>query len=494
MNAPVVVGDVVAGKYRIDGALGRGGMGMVFSASHLFLPQRVAIKFLLASDSPGSVERFLREARAAVRLKGEHVVRVLDVGQQPSGLPYIVMEHLEGRDLSDVLYERGRLGVAEAVEYVLQACLAMAEAHALGIVHRDLKPANLFLTTAPDGTEQVKVLDFGISKELPSGTEEGPASLTQPHELLGSPIYMSPEQMRASRVIDARVDIWALGALLYRCVTGYPPFQALSFTELVLEVTGSKPRRPSEFRPDLPPALEAAVLRCLEKDPAERFPNVADLARAIAPFAAPGAQGLAERVGRVLRISLAPPREAGDTGRRASESGRFSEEATCISGSPVFEDAGSAPTERVVTGSAHDARPTRPALRGKAYVVAAGVLVVTAVVVGAVALGGMRPSPAEDAAHAAGHDGAGASGQRAPADPAPPAVETAPVAPIAAASVPSSGLSASAPSGAAPAATPRAVAAASPRHSGRTPPAPSTPPAPPAGTPTGAHPFDIEIK
>ncbi len=208
MKPPVVEGDVIAGKYRVDRAVGRGGMGIVVAASHLFLPQRVAIKLLLSTESPALVQRFLREARAVVRLKGEHVVRVFDVGELGSGIPHIVMEYLEGEDLSDVLRARGTLSVVDAADYVLQACLAMAEAHAAGIVHRDLKPANLFLTTTPGGATLIKVLDFGVSKEVPGSTEGVGGSLTQTREMLGSPIYMSPEQMRSSRSVDARSDVW----------------------------------------------------------------------------------------------------------------------------------------------------------------------------------------------------------------------------------------------------------------------------------------------
>ncbi|WP_437652757.1 protein kinase domain-containing protein [Sorangium sp. So ce1182] len=307
MNAPVVEGEVIAGKYRVDRVVGRGGMGMVVAASHLFLPQRVAIKLLLSDDSPALVQRFLREARAAARLKGEHVVRVLDVGELGSGVPYIVMEFLEGEDLSDVIRARGQLDVAEAADYVLQACVAMAEAHAAGIVHRDLKPANLFLTTAPGGAKLIKVLDFGISKEMPSGGEGGGASLTQTREVLGSPIYMPPEQMRSSRSVDARSDIWALGAMLYRALVGRPPFEAPALAELVLQVASAEPVPPSALRSDLPLELEGVILHCLQKDPARRPQTVADLALALAPFAPAGGQERAERAARILRAPPAAP-------------------------------------------------------------------------------------------------------------------------------------------------------------------------------------------
>ncbi|WP_437318591.1 protein kinase domain-containing protein [Sorangium sp. So ce385] len=312
MNPPVVQGEVIAGKYRVDRVLGRGGMGIVVAASHLLLPQRVAIKLLLSDEgeSPSLSQRFLREARAVVRLKGEHVVRVLDVGELDSGVPYIVMEYLEGEDLSEVLRARGPLGVLDAVDYVLQACVAMAEAHAAGIVHRDLKPANLFLATTPGGAKLIKVLDFGISKELPSGAEGGGASLTQTREMLGSPIYMSPEQMRSSRSVDARADIWALGAILYRLLVGRPPFEAMALTELVLQVASAEPARPSELRSDIPAGLERVILHCLQKDPAHRPQTVAELALALAPFAPAGGQERAERAARILSAPPEAPRPA----------------------------------------------------------------------------------------------------------------------------------------------------------------------------------------
>ncbi|WP_437877315.1 serine/threonine-protein kinase [Sorangium sp. So ce513] len=316
MNAPVVEGDVIAGRYRVDRVLGRGGMGMVVAASHLVLPHRVAIKLLVSADNPALVQRFLREARAAARLEGEHVVRVLDVGELGSGIPYIVMEYLEGEDLSDVLRARGPLGVTEAADYVLQACVAMAEAHAAGIVHRDLKPANLFLTTRPGGAKLIKVLDFGISKEL----RDGGVALTRTWEMLGSPVYMPPEQMRSSRSVDARSDIWALGAILYRLLTGQPPFEAPALAELMLLVATAEPVPPSALRSDLPPGLERVILHCLQKDPAHRPQTVAELAFALVPFASAGGQERAERAARILAAPPAPSRPGGSTSRPGADS------------------------------------------------------------------------------------------------------------------------------------------------------------------------------
>ncbi|WP_437280087.1 serine/threonine-protein kinase [Sorangium sp. So ce375] len=389
MKVPVVEGDVIAGKYRVDRVLGRGGMGIVVAASHLFLPHRVAIKLLLSDESPALVQRFLREARAVVRLKGEHVVRVFDVGEHGSGVPYIVMEYLEGEDLSDVLRARGTLGVVEAADYVLQACVGMAEAHAAGIVHRDLKPANLFLTTTPGGTKLIKVLDFGVSKEVPGSTEGAGGSLTQTREMLGSPNYMSPEQMRSSRSVDARSDVWALGSLLYRLLVGQPPFDAPGLAELVLQVATAEPIRPTALRSDIPPEIEAVILHCLQKDPARRPQTVADLARALAPFAPAGGQERAERAARIL----------GAGAPAASPSAGSVPPPRPVSGPP------SAPSGAMVsllpTARGLARTPAPPASRGILGVALGAVVIAVLALVlwGAVALSGRAPE--EAALHAA---------------------------------------------------------------------------------------------
>jgi serine/threonine protein kinase len=278
----LVAGDILAGKYRVENVLGVGGMGMVVAAMHLQLEQRVAIKCMLP-EALGNVEatqRFLREARAAVKLRSEHVCRVFDVGTLDNGSPYMVMEHLEGTDLDGVLHQRGAIPVNLAVEYVLQACEAVAEAHALGIVHRDLKPGNLFLTYRPDGTPFVKVLDFGISKAI--GVD---LNVTRTTTVMGSPAYMSPEQMRSTKLVDGRTDIWALGIILYQLVSGKVPFQAETFTELCLKVAMD----PLPAMPPLPygtpSGFEAVVRRALEKDQALRFSTVSELAQSLMPYA-----------------------------------------------------------------------------------------------------------------------------------------------------------------------------------------------------------------
>jgi serine/threonine protein kinase len=293
-------GQVLAGKYKVERVLGQGGMGVVVSAMHLHLGQRVAIKFLHQQATQEVVARFLREARAAVRLKSEHVARVLDVGEFDNGAPYMVMEYLEGKDLSQVVHGQGPLPITEAIEHVLHACEAIAEAHCLGIVHRDLKPANLFLTKAADGSHTVKVLDFGISKTADGATEGDGMHLTQTTAVLGSPLYMSPEQLRSARDADVRSDIWALGVILYQLVTGTVPFNTSVFTDLIMMVNMQDPPPPSAHRAGIPPGLEAAILRCLYKKPDERFQNIGELAWAIVEYGPPDARISAERITRTL--------------------------------------------------------------------------------------------------------------------------------------------------------------------------------------------------
>jgi len=273
MYAP---GTVIAQKYWVERVLGEGGMGVVLAATHLQLGQRVALKFLRAGPAPDAeaVERFLREARAAVRLKSEHVCRVVDLGTE-DGAPYIVMEHLDGHDLASVLTKAGPLPVTLAVDHVLQACLALAEAHGLGMVHRDLKPSNLFLTRRPDGTALIKVMDFGIAKA--HGRMD--ARLTDSAAIMGSPSYMAPEQLKSARDVDARADVWSLGVVLFELVTRRRPFDAPSIAEIAAKVTLDPP----EALPlALPRGFPEVVLRCLEKDKTRRYRSVGDLALALA--------------------------------------------------------------------------------------------------------------------------------------------------------------------------------------------------------------------
>ncbi len=294
-------GDVLAGKYRIERVLGRGGMGVVVSAVHIRLDERVAIKFLLpgALENADATGRFDREARLAAKIKSEYVARVTDVGTLDSGAPYMVMEHLEGSDLGQLLRTRKRLPIDEALTYILQVCEVLAEAHALGIVHRDLKPGNLFLTKRADGTSIIKVLDFGISKIMDGASSEA-ASLTATDTVLGSPIYMSPEQMTAPKTVDTRADIWSLGATLFMLITGRPPFDGESMAQVCGMILLGKPPSLLELLPDAPPALAEAVNRCLTRPREERYATIAELAHALADVAPPAARISAERAQRVL--------------------------------------------------------------------------------------------------------------------------------------------------------------------------------------------------
>jgi serine/threonine protein kinase len=294
-------GDVLAGKYRIDKVLGAGGMGVVVAAHHIHLDDRVAIKFLLpeALANRDMVARFAREAQAAVKIKSEHVARVTDVGTLENGAPYMVMEYLDGSDLSAWLLERGALPIEQAVEFVLQACEAIAEAHSLGIVHRDLKPANLFVIRRPDGGLSVKVLDFGISKR--TGLSGSAGSMTRTAAIMGSPLYMSPEQMQSSKDTDTRSDIWALGIILYELLTGDAPFTADTMPELVLKIVSAPPPLLRAVKPDAPVGLERVILRCLERDRATRYRDVAELAAALVEYAPKRARVSLERISGILK-------------------------------------------------------------------------------------------------------------------------------------------------------------------------------------------------
>ncbi len=295
--SPVGPGDVLADKYKVERVLAIGGMGVVVAARHLHLDERYAIKFLQpdALSNVEAVNRFAREARAAVRIKSEHVARVIDVGTLEVGGPFMVMEYLEGEDLSTRIERSGRMPIMEAVDLILQACEAIAEAHALGIVHRDLKPGNIFLTERADGTGCVKVLDFGISK-VDSRISRVQAELTAATAVMGSPLYMAPEQMRASRDIDARVDIWALGMILYECISGQAAFDAESIPEICLKIYNDPPPSIRAARPEVSEQLERVIEKTLEKDPAKRYATIGDLANALLAFGPHRARISVERV------------------------------------------------------------------------------------------------------------------------------------------------------------------------------------------------------
>jgi serine/threonine protein kinase len=300
-------GQLLAGKYRVERVLGEGGMGVVLAAKHEGLNTDVAIK-LLRENAMGQTDvlgRFLREARAAVSLKSEHVARVFDVGNLEDGRPYIVMERLVGRDFGEVIEQEPAMPVPQAIDYVLQACEAIAEAHSMGIVHRDLKPKNLFLTHAAHGRPLVKVLDFGISK-IDTTLAPNEMQLTRTTEVIGSPSYMSPEQLRSARNVDARTDIWALGVILYELLTKRVPFCAETVTELVLVVVTEREPSVRSMRPDVPEGLEQIIGRCLAKLPEHRFQSVLELVQALEPYASGPAFATATERVRALSKATAP--------------------------------------------------------------------------------------------------------------------------------------------------------------------------------------------
>ena len=274
-------GDVIGEKYEVVGVLGRGGMGVVFEAHHKRINQRVALKMLHphVREEPGVLERFEREARAAGQLRSPHIARVLDV-DTATELPFIVMELLDGRDLDDVLAVEGRLAIPVAVDYVLQALVGIREAHSLGIIHRDLKPANLFLSNDGGDAPMIKILDFGISKI----TTEVDGRLTAAMTTLGSPVYMSPEQLRDGAEIDARADLWALGVVLFELISGKPP-HAGTVTGVTASIIADRAPLLSSARADAPPELDAVLARALEKDLDKRFQDADEFAAALLPFA-----------------------------------------------------------------------------------------------------------------------------------------------------------------------------------------------------------------
>ncbi len=325
-------GDIVGGKFRVDRVLGEGGMGIVVAATHMQLGQTVALKCMRPEViSPSYTKRFMREARASVKLKSQHAARVIDVGAFEDGTPYIVMEYLDGTDLADLLKKRGRLPVSEAVEYVLQACEAIGEAHSYGIVHRDIKPANLFLAQGPGGAPTIKVLDFGVSKLLdvaaqsdatnPGGRMRNdrprpPAHhqdslVTRATDLLGSPSYMAPEQVLNASAADTRSDIWSLGVILFKLVCGRGPFTAESLGELVQQVMKDRIPTVAELLPDCPPGFSEVVAKCLQRDRLKRFADVPELARALAVYAPQANAPSPERaaiLGASFSYTPAPPR------------------------------------------------------------------------------------------------------------------------------------------------------------------------------------------
>jgi eukaryotic-like serine/threonine-protein kinase len=335
---PLSPGDVVAGRYRVEHAIGAGGMGSVVAARDLRTGAPVAIKCMLPAHVANAEirTRFQREARVTAWLKSEHIARVLDSGEitPPGSLPatYLVMERLEGRDLRALVQLAGTLPLEEAAEYVRQVCEALAEAHALGIVHRDLKPANLFRTLREDDTPVIKVLDFGIAKFHSANVAGDDIEMTAPSMMLGSRAYMSPEQMLDAKRVDARADIWALGVLFFFLLTGMMPFAGDTISEMTMAILHDEPRRLGDLRPDLAPELTAIVGKCLQKVRDRRFSSAVDLARALEPYARPSrSTALGEMGSRTMEL---PPHW-----HDGSVDVRFDETDTTAEPAPLLERA-----------------------------------------------------------------------------------------------------------------------------------------------------------
>jgi tRNA A-37 threonylcarbamoyl transferase component Bud32 len=310
LSSVLVPGNVVAGKFRVERTVGEGGMAVVVAATHIHLEQLVAVKFFrgdLVADQEAAA-RFTREAKAAAQIRSEYVARVLDAGVTEDEIPYIAMEYLEGRALDKVLAEDGRLNVQMAVEIAVQACEGLAEAHARGVVHRDIKPSNLFLVERAHSWQMIKILDFGISKVAPTALSNITTNV-----MMGTPCYMSPEQLRSTATVDQRTDIWSLGATLYELLSGNAPFDpSQGFLDLADAIVLKPLPSLRELRPEIPEGLDGVVARCLAKDRGARFSSAAELAMALLPFAPPRASVHAERAAWIASMFRAP-RQAGRT-------------------------------------------------------------------------------------------------------------------------------------------------------------------------------------
>jgi serine/threonine protein kinase len=286
-----LITDGFGAMFRIEAVLGEGGMGRVYAAHDTNLDRAVAIKVLherFANDGQMAA-RFLREARLMARLSSVNTVRVHGIGRDDQGAPFIVMERASGCDLDALVEARGPLPLDEALEYSRQMCVAIAEAHAHGIVHRDIKPRNVLVGAAATGEPLVKVVDFGVAKEDRPAREEG-SGLTSMSALLGTPEYMSPEQLRSTRDVDHRADIWSLGATLYFMLTGAEPFVAEDLQQLVDRIQHGPTPSVRTLRPDVPPHIDAAIERCFHRDAHGRFRSAGDLAAALT-ISMPGSSG-----------------------------------------------------------------------------------------------------------------------------------------------------------------------------------------------------------
>lgn len=361
------VGDVLASRYRIGQKLGEGGMGIVYAGAHLDLEARVAVKVLqpsLAQDLTARA-RFLREARLAASIEGEHSTRIHDVGVDDRCGPYMVMEHLSGELVSARLSREGKLSVVDATTVVLQVLAVLAEAHSKGLVHRDLKPANLFLVDKPGEAVWVKVLDFGISKLADSKESEarGSTTLTGPRMMLGSPEYMSPEQMRDSARVDSRSDLWACGVILFELLSGKLPFEASSLPDLCARIVADPPR-PLASVDSVPPAVARTLERCLRKDPAQRPQTAYEVAVGLAPYGSESARALLPRIRAWCKVDAALPNSVEARSRRVLLGG-----STLVAAAGVLAFAAASVTSAsspmaASSGSPREVTPLQPLSSG----------------------------------------------------------------------------------------------------------------------------------
>jgi eukaryotic-like serine/threonine-protein kinase len=387
-------GDVIDGKYILERLLGQGGMGAVYAARHRKLGHAVAIKVMLAdAANHEAASRFVNEGRAAANIQNEHVVRVSDVDEE-NGYAYMVLELLEGEDLSQVLDRERRLPPNVAVAYMLQALDGVRQAHAQGIVHRDLKPSNLFLAKRQDGTSVIKVLDFGISKANSSNPlGAAPGALTSTKAMLGSPLYMSPEQLRSSKSVDARADIWAMGVILYELITGKLPFMGENLGELFAQILEVEAPLLRVHVPDAPQMLEAIVARCLQRRPEHRYQNVAELERELAPFAAgpaaspfaASAMGSSALAPHTAMMQTPPLAQVHAAQAQAQASGQYGRPPGLAQTPPGMGHMGHGPPPGTYPG------PARPGMNTPGSVTGSGAHV--PVVKGTAPLGAITPQP-----------------------------------------------------------------------------------------------------
>jgi serine/threonine protein kinase len=343
-GADVRAGDLVAGHYRVERVIGSGGMGVVVAARDERTGEAVAVKLLRSIDDTRAVERFFREARAMGKLDSEHVVRVRDAGSD-GRKPYLVMDRLEGVDLAARTKQVGPLSVREAADHVVEACEALSHAHSKGIVHRDVKPSNLFLHTV-NGKTILKVLDFGISKVQTRDVWERTLTTTDDGGVLGSPPYMSPEQVRDPKAVDSRTDVWSLGVVLYKILSGAVPYDGESVGEVFAKVL-ERPYPSLRVTTDVPDELDAIVRRCLAKDRNERWSHVGELALALAPFASPDRAALAPRIAQRMHDegpTLERPSSIPDVAPRDRGRDRGDPATMSLSGPPPEALAASAST------------------------------------------------------------------------------------------------------------------------------------------------------